>query len=117
MEHNQGYNQGFTLWEMLIVLFLMGIILMSITPHFSSAPDLVRRQVDQANILRIEGAARLYKIDVGTFPLSAGDLVNSPAGVRGWHGPYLKEIPRNPFNSEADYLITSSGRVSHASPD
>lgn len=90
---------------------------MSFAPHFGSAPDLVRRQADQANILRIEGAARLYKIDVGTFPLKVEDLVCLPAGVRGWQGPYLKEIPRNPLNSEADYLLNSSGRVIHTSPD
>ncbi|AET66681.1 prepilin-type N-terminal cleavage/methylation domain-containing protein [Desulfosporosinus orientis DSM 765] len=114
--NNQNHYAGFTLWEILVVLFLMGILLMSFTPHFGSASSLVRKQMDQANIRRIEGAVQLYKIDVGTFPLSVEDLVNSPDGVRGWHGPYIKEIPHSPYNTEQDYQINSSGRVTHASP-
>lgn len=109
--NNLAQSFGFTLWEVLIVLFLMGILLTSFSPHYNSAPKHVRLQMNQANIQRIEGAAQLYRIDVGSYPLSVMNLVYSPQGVKGWRGPYLPEIPINPFDSERGYQIDSSGRV------
>lgn|GEM_PF-638794 len=108
---NKAQQSGFTLWEVLIVLFLMGILLTSSITHFGSASKHVRLQMNRANIQRIEGAAQLYKIDVGTSPLSVMDLVYSPEGVSGWRGPYLNEIPINPFNSEQGYELDLSARV------
>lgn len=114
MEREKGAQSGFTLWEILLVLFLMGVLLTSFTPHFGSAAQHVRIQIDRANIQRIEGAAQLYRIDVGTYPLSVSNLVHSPQGASGWQGPYLNEIPLNPFNSEQGYRIDSSGRVNYS---
>jgi prepilin-type N-terminal cleavage/methylation domain len=102
---------GFTLWELLLVLFLMGVLLTLVTPHFSSAAQQVRDRVDQANVRKIEGAVQLYRIDIGTYPVSLSDLIHSPHGVSGWRGPYLKEIPVNPFNSAEGYQIDSLGQV------
>ena len=104
---------GLTLWELLVVLFLMGVLLILVTPHFGSATKHVRIRMNQANVQRIEGAAQLYRIDVGTYPLSVKDLVQSPEEVSGWRGPYLNEIPTNPFNLEQGYQINSSGRVTN----
>jgi len=108
-------NSGFVLWELLVVLFLMGFILTLYTPHFGSASNHVRKQINRANIQKIEGSAQLYRIDVGTYPLSVSDLIESPMGVSHWQGPYLDEIPINPFDSEQGYEIDSSGRVKNSS--
>ncbi|HZK83865.1 MAG TPA: type II secretion system protein GspG [Desulfosporosinus sp.] len=102
---------GFTLWEILVVIFLMGIILTLATPHFGTASNQVLIRVDLANIERIEGAAQLYRIDVGTYPLSVSDLIHSPIGASGWRGPYLDEIPINPINATEDYQLDALGQV------
>lgn len=94
-----------------MVLFVMGVILSLVTPHFGSATNQVWNHVDLANKEKIEGAARLYRIDVGTYPLSVSDLVHSPRGVSGWSGPYLDEIPINPFNSTQAYQLDAFGEV------
>ena len=106
-----NWQSGFTLWELLLVLFLMGVILTLATPHFGSASNQVRIRVDLANKERIEGAAQLYRIDVGTSPPSVPDLVHAPNGVSGWRGPYLDEIPINPFNATQIYQIDALGQV------
>jgi general secretion pathway protein G len=111
LERNRKLQSGFTLWELLLVLFLMGVILTSFTPHFASATNQVRSRMNFANVQKIEGSARLYRIDVGTYPPSVSDLVHSPNGVRGWRGPYLNEIPINPFNSKQGYQIDALGQV------
>lgn len=107
----ENWLSGFTLWELLLVLFLMGVILTLVTPHFGSATNQVWIRVDQANKERIEGAAQLYRIDIGAYPQSVSDLVHSPMGVSGWRGPYLDEIPINPFNATQVYQIDALGHV------
>lgn len=104
-------RSGFTLWELLLVLFLMGVLLTSFTPHFGSAANQVRIRVNRANVEKIEGAAQLYRIDIGIYPPSVSDLVHSPQGVSGWRGPYLNEIPINPFNAAQGYQIDALGQV------
>ena len=107
----ENRQSGFTLWELLLVLFLMGVILTLATPYFGSAKNQVWNSVDFANKERIEGAAQLYRIDVGTYPPSVPDLVHAPNGVSGWRGPYLDEIPINPLNATHAYQIDALGQV------
>jgi len=107
----KNFQSGFTLWELLLVLFLMGVLLASVTPHFNSAANQIRIRVDLANKEKIEGAAQLYRIDVGTYPLSVANLVHPPMGVSGWCGPYLNEIPINPFNVAQGYQIDTYGQA------
>ena len=102
---------GFTLLEILLVLLLMGILMTPLVPNFESKTNRVRGQVNRANVQKIEGAAQLYKLDVGVYPASTTDLVEGPEGVTGWRGPYLKEIPLNPYNAEQGYRLDDLGRV------
>lgn len=104
-------QSGFTLWEILLVLFLMGVILSLATPHFGSATNQVWTRVDLANKVKIEGAAQLYRIDVGKSPLSVSDLFQAPVSVSGWRGPYLDEIPINPVDATIVYQIDALGQV------
>ena len=107
----EEWQAGFTLWEILLVLFLMGVMLTLATSHFGSASNQVRIRVDLANKESIEGAAQLYRIDVGTYPPSISDLIHAPNGVSGWRGPYLDEIPTNPFKAMQVYQIDALGQV------
>jgi len=107
----ENRQSGFTLWELLLVLFLMGVILSLAMPRFGSATNQVKIRVDLANKEKIEGAAQLYRIDVGKSPLSVSDLIYAPLGVIGWRGPYLGETPINPFNPTQVYPIDDLGQV------
>ena len=90
---------------------MIGLTLSIAVPRFDSAPDRVRGQLDSANRKKIEGAAQVYRLDVGVFPACIEDLLQQPDGVKGWRGPYLKEIPQNPFPSAQDYQINALGQV------
>lgn len=102
---------GFTLLEVLLVLSILGFLVHGVIPYLNSSPDRVRQTMNSANIKKIEGAAQVYRLDVGSFPVSVRDLVESPAGVSGWRGPYLQEWPRDPFNPVREYEIDSLGQV------
>lgn len=112
MGKDQRFESGFTLWEVLLVLGLMGLLLTAFTPHFGSSITHIQARVSQANIAKIEGAVQLYRIDVGVYPRQVQDLVNPPQGISGWCGPYLDEIPSDPFHSELNYKIDALGQVS-----
>lgn len=107
-----GKNElGFTLWELLLVLFLMGALLLTVTPHYSSAMTQVRARVNQANVEMIEEAAQIYRIDVGAYPFTVLELVECSKGTSGWKGPYLDTVPLNPYDTNLSYQIDSLGKV------
>ncbi|MGC7873509.1 competence type IV pilus major pilin ComGC [Desulfosporosinus sp. SYSU MS00001] len=107
----KNVQMGFTLWELMIVLCLMGVLLGKAVPHFYSSSNFVRLEADLANREEIEGAAQLYRIDIGTFPVSVSDLVNLPDDIKEWRGPYLPEIPVNPLDPKVGYQIDNLGQV------
>lgn len=104
-------EKGFTLWELLIILSLMGFLLSVLIPHFSTSIQPVQERIQQANIRKIEGAIQLYKLDVGSLPTKLEDLIKLPAGVTGWQGPYLKAWPVNPWDPEKVYKFDRYGQV------
>jgi len=110
VERVRSGHFGYTLWEVLLVLFLLGIIAAMINPHFSTASEQVQKRVDAANRQMIEGAALLYQIDVGQYPSTMADLLVNP-GENGWQGPYLDKEPLNPFNPEHGYVLGNMGKV------
>ena len=103
-------DNGFTALEILTILFLLGIVFYGIAPNFGTHTSKVKTQVHEANIKRIEGAAQLYRLDVGTFPTRVEDLISKPEGVLKWRGPYLDYHPANPL-TPGPYQIDSSGKV------
>ena len=102
---------GFTLLEILLVLLLLGILVQGVMPHFAFSGSKVRQNIHEANIKRIEGAAQLYRLDVGSYPADVDALVEPPPGIRGWRGPYLKQWPTNPFDPTEPYVLNSIGQV------
>ena len=104
--------KGFTLWEIVIVIFLTGLLLGSVVPHYESSRKITSEKVDLTNIKLIEGAARLYRLDMGIFPETVEDLMLNTTGSDAWQGPYLEQWPRNPDDETRVYYIDSLGQVS-----
>lgn len=107
----QKSSEGFTLLEVLLVLFLMMILVYQVAPRFTSAEGLTRVKADSANRLRIEGAIELYKLDTGAIPGSIEDLISKVSEVRGWRGPYLDRALVNPMNGANPYELDAQGKV------
>ncbi|WP_240985095.1 type II secretion system protein GspG [Acididesulfobacillus acetoxydans] len=102
-------DRGFTLWELLLVLALMGFLMGSFIPHFTSSFIPIQKRMQEADVRRVEGALQLYKVDVGALPRHLEDLIRKPEGVKGWQGPYLKERPLS--GPGMVYTFDSYGRV------
>ncbi|MGE4271576.1 MAG: prepilin-type N-terminal cleavage/methylation domain-containing protein [Desulfitobacterium sp.] len=104
-------QEGFTLLEMLLILFLIMAVITIAAPRFSSVDSVTRTRVDAANRVRIEGAAELYKMDTGVLPQRLEDLYSSPLAVKGWRGPYLDEELVRPTKGGEPYELDGRGKV------
>lgn len=100
---------GFTLIEVLLAVAILGMILAQVVPHYDSAILSSKEQAQQANRLRIEGAAELYRLDTGVFPGCLEDLLSAPPEAHGWRGPYLDKIPIQP--NGGPYSLNAKGKV------
>lgn len=106
-----SFNQGFTLWEVMLVLAMLICIVSLAVPSFTLATENVKSEIHKANLLKIERAIQLFFLDVGKYPDNLGDLMERPEGDENWHGPYLQETPRYPKDSKVSYKINLNGKV------
>ncbi len=107
---------GFTLLEILVVIAILGLLIGLVAPAALRQLGGARLSVAKQSIERIGGVLDLYKLDVGSYPSSdqgLAALVEAPAGVATWNGPYFKGgLPLDPWNHPYTYRAPS-GRDGH----
>lgn len=97
MKHRS--NSGFTLLEIVTVVFVVGIMMAVLAPLGAELMDADRSSRTQDELARIYTAivgnpaagTFGYLADVGDYPASLLDLVQNP-GLTGWEGPYLTDV-------------------------
>ena len=67
--HKKG-NQAFTLIEIMVVLIIIAIMASFIIPSVINRPDEARITKVKNDIMALEGALDLYKLDNGRYPVS-----------------------------------------------
>ncbi|PHQ81611.1 MAG: type II secretion system protein GspG [Coxiella sp. (in: Bacteria)] len=99
-------SQAFTLIEVMVVVVIMAILAAIIVPQILSRPDQAREVAAKQDILSIENAMELYKLDNGLYPSSAQGvdaLVTKPSSdpaPQNWSGPYIKgHVPKDPWGN------------------
>ena len=102
---------GFTIWEMLLVLVIIGIIIFMAVPRYLNTTEHVQDQTHKANILMLEGAARQYYLDTGSYPEDIDDLLERPENIPEWKGPYLEERLECPYGTDQTYVFNTRGRA------
>lgn len=105
-------QRGFSLIEIMVVVVILGILAALVVPQIMSRPDDARRVKARQDVLAIQNALDLYRLDNGVYPtteqgLSA--LVKKPSSTpmpSDWR-PYLKSLPKDPWGR--DYLYLNPG--------
>ena len=121
---------GFTLLELLVVIAILGLLIGLVAPAALRQLGGARSSVAKQSIERLASILDLYKLDVGQYPTTEQGLqalVEKPADVETWNGPYLKGetqpkdpwshpwIYRNPSTrSGHDYDLCSGGPSGNA---
>jgi len=110
-------KRGFTLVEILIVVVILGILAAIVIPQFSNASEEASYNRVRADLQTVRSQIQLYKIQhMGTLPSAANfeahmtgytlaatgpndDNGDITADTGGALGPYLQQMPTNPFVS------------------
>jgi general secretion pathway protein G len=112
-------------WVAVVVclVVLIAIVLPEVTARQRGVT--ARTAAARTDVASLATAIDTFYVDAGRFPTAAeglGALMNPPAGVRAWNGPYVRRQPLDPWGNPYLYRTgTSSGaptyRVDCTGPD
>jgi general secretion pathway protein G len=91
---------GVTLIEMLVVLMIIGLFAALVGPKLFHKGDTARITAARVQIKNFQTALGMYKLDTGMFPTTEQGLQalrERPNGLTQWDGPYLPEVPVDPW--------------------
>jgi general secretion pathway protein G len=109
-------GQGFTLLEVIVVVFILSILAAIVAPRIIGRTDDARIAEAKVQIRNFETALKLYKMDTGFYPDTQQGLealIEKPASGRVpakyREGGYLeqKKIPLDPWSNP--YVYVSPG--------
>jgi len=98
--------RGFTLIEIMVVVAVIALLGAMIAPTlFNKVLQAEETRVAQ-DIRAISSALSFYRLDNYRYPnqnqgLEA--LLSAPSGMDRWNGPYLEDMPRDPWGESYQY--------------
>ncbi len=116
MKRSQRRN-AFTLIEVLIVVIIMAVLAATIIPQFSQSTDDAMNSSVEFNLHTMQTQIEMYRFQHnGNYPafdsivaqLTAATNISGGATGDTRFGPYMQEIPANPFN-ESDTIVAGDG--------
>ena len=107
-------RQAFTLIEVLIVVVIMAILAATIIPQFTDSTKDAKLSTVKFNLATLRSQIQLYRTQhngvnpTGTLAELTSTTDASGAvgtGANYVYGPYLREIPFNPFNNSKTVTV------------
>lgn len=100
-------SKGFTLIELLVVLVILTLLAGLVGPRIMNQLGGAKSKTATLQIADLEKSMELFKLDVGRYPTTKEGLdalLNRPASVNGWNGPYIKgNVPNDPWGKPYAY--------------
>lgn len=107
----QKVAKGFTLIEVMVVVVILGILAAIIVPKIMSRPEQARIVKVKQDILAIQSALDLYKLDNGIYPSTDQGLQalvtkpTTPPMPHDWKSDgYLQRLPEDPWGEAYQYV-------------
>jgi general secretion pathway protein G len=101
-------SRGFTLIELMIVIFIMLILVSIAIPNFNGSIQRARESVLRQNLFQLRDLISQYTLDKQKPPQSLDDLVSAN---------YLKQIPKDPITNQTDWVVEQQQEDTISSPD
>jgi general secretion pathway protein G len=105
---DRNSEAGFTLIELLVVMVILVLLASLVAPRVIGYLGSSRTKSAKVQIESLSTSLELYKLDTGRYPdaregLNA--LVQRPANLPSWNGPYLKKdkVPLDPWGQPYIY--------------
>ncbi|QLH42216.1 MAG: type II secretion system major pseudopilin GspG [Coxiellaceae bacterium] len=103
--------KGFTLIEVMVVVVILAILAVIVAPKFLSRPEQAREVKAKQDILAIQSALDLYKLDNGFYPTTEQGLQalvtkpSAPPVPMNWkEDGYLNKVPIDPWGHAYHYV-------------
>jgi general secretion pathway protein G len=101
-----GGQRGFTLVELLLVLVILALIAGLVLPGIIGKAESAKAKAASSQISRISMSVESFYLDTGNTPSSLEELVDEPAGLSGWNGPYIKNsLLKDPWGQDYQYRV------------
>ncbi len=119
MQHRRNRQRGFTLMEIMVVIFIIGLLIAVVAPSVLGNQDKAMKQKVMADLATLEQALDMYRLDNLRFPSSEqglAALVKKPAQEplpRSWRSDgYVRRLPEDPWGTPYQYRMPGEhGRV------
>lgn len=102
-KHRQA---GFTMIELLVVMVILGLLAALVAPNFFGQAEKARVKTARLQIANLSTALDAMALDTGRYPNAQEGLralLDPPGGMDMWDGPYLKKLPKDPWNHDYVY--------------
>jgi len=103
---------GFTLIELLLVLAILAVLAVVVVPKFTGRSQQAKITAAKTDIANLELLLDAFEIDCARYPTTEEGiqaLVQQPADLQEWKGPYLKRgLPKDPWRNP--YVYRYPGR-------
>lgn len=105
-------RNGFSLVELMVVLFIIGLLAAVVAINVIPAGDKGRVVKAKADIATLSQAMEMYRLDQSAYPGQGEGLaalrtapagLTNPAGYRA--GGYVKDIPNDPWGRPYQYQV------------
>ncbi len=107
----QNKYKGFTLLEVMVVIVILGVLASVVVPSLLGNKEKADQQKAVSDIVALENALDMYKLDNGVFPTTDQGLEAlvsepsaSPAPRNYREDGYIRRLPTDPWGNEYHYL-------------
>lgn len=109
-------QRAFTLIELMLVMVILATLAAIILPRFAGHSKEAKLTQARTQIAGFETALSLYEVHNGDYPATEeglNALVEAPAGLDTWKGPYLeKGVPNDPWGNPYVYVYPGEHNTS-----
>ncbi|MDH0304963.1 MULTISPECIES: type II secretion system major pseudopilin GspG [unclassified Pseudomonas] len=119
MQRRRTRQRGFTLMEIMVVIFIIGLLIAVVAPSVLGNQDKAMKQKVMADLATLEQALDMYRLDNLRFPSNEqglAALANKPTQEplpRSWRSDgYIRRLPEDPWGTPYQYRMPGEhGRV------
>ena len=99
---HRSITRAFTFIEIMLVVLIIGILMAVVVPRMVGRTKTAKVNAAKMSLQGIKTALASFEVKAGRFPTTQEGLqalVAKPSGLSDdeWDGPYLQEVPRDPW--------------------